>query len=357
MTTTRPILWHNIVRHGLQVIAFCFVIAVFTTMIWPGSGYARQLVHSLSIGMITWVVIEFGRLLVPPQHCHRNPDTDSHGWPRGWRGIALTAVGIAAGFFGGTRLARGLLGDATGYPERDLLLGLLVTVAAGTVASFYFHARSRAAALEAQRTAAERDASQAHLRLLQSQLEPHMLFNTLANLRALIGIDPPAAQAMVDRLNDYLRATLNASRATAHPLAAEFERLRDYLELMAIRMGSRLQYRFDLPDALRDLPVPPLLLQPLVENAIRHGLEPQVRGGRIEVQAARQGDALVLTVRDSGAGFDASAPASGDGHFGMAQVSERVATATAGRGCVDVQSRPGAGTTIRLILPLQGGMA
>lgn len=201
-------------------------------------------------------------------------------------------------------------------------------------------------------TLAERDASEARLRLLQSQLEPHMLFNTLANLRALIGVDPPAAQRMVDRLNDYLRATLDASRATTHPLSAEFERLRDYLDLMAIRMGPRLAASFDLPDALRDVPVPPLILQPLVENAIRHGLEPQVAGGRIDVHAAREGDALVLTVHDSGAGFDATQPPR-SGRFGMAQVIERVASATSGRGTVDVQSQSGAGTTVRLTLPLQ----
>lgn len=347
-----PPFWRDTLRHGRQVLAFCFVIAVFTTMVWPAGGYARQLVYSVCIGMITRAVIEFGCLLVPAQRCHSDPDTVGHGWPRGWRGVALTAAGIAAGFFGGTRLARGLLGDTTGYPERDLLLGLLVTVAAGTVASFYFHARSQAAALQASRAAAERDASEARLRLLQSQLEPHMLFNTLANLRALIGVDPPAAQRMVDRLNDYLRATLDASRATTHPLSAEFERLRDYLDLMAIRMGPRLAASFHLPDALRDVPVPPLILQPLVENAIRHGLEPQVDGGRIDVHAAREGAALVLTVRDSGAGFDVTQPPR-TGRFGMAQVIERVASATGGRGTVDVQSQPGAGTTVRLTLPLQ----
>ena len=117
-----------------------------------------------------------------------------------------------------------------------------------------------------------------------------MLFNTLANLRALIGVDPPAAQHMLDRLNAYLRATLNASRATQHPLSAEFARLADYLELMALRMGPRLQVTLDLPDALADVPVPPLLLQPLVENAIQHGLEPRVQGGALTVRAWRQGE-------------------------------------------------------------------
>jgi hypothetical protein len=91
---------------------------------------------------------------------------------------------------------------------------------------------------------------------------------------------------MLDHLIAYLRATLGASRATLHPLADEFARLRDYLELMAVRMGPRLAYTLDLPEALREVPVPPLLLQPLVENAIRHGLEPQVAGGHITVRAS-----------------------------------------------------------------------
>ncbi len=177
-----------------------------------------------------------------------------------------------------------------------------------------------------------------------------MLFNTLANLRALIGIDPPAAQRMVDRINDYLRATLNASRATAHPLADEFERLRDYLALMAIRLGPRLGHTLDLPADLRDLPVPPLILQPLVENAIRHGIEPRVAGGHIDVRAERRGALLRLTVADSGVGFDPAAVR--EGRFGMAQVIERVASSSGGRGRVDVRSAPGQGCTVTLEWPL-----
>ena len=144
----------------------------------------------------------------------------------------------------------------------------------------------RLAHARADAEAARRAAAENQLKLLESQLEPHMLFNTLANLRVLIGIDPPRAQAMLDRLIAFLRATLNASRSTLHPLATEFERIGDYLALMGMRMGPRLQSQLSLPDALRDVGVPPLLLQPLVENSIKHGLEPQIAGGRIEVDAA-----------------------------------------------------------------------
>ena len=155
-----------------------------------------------------------------------------------------------------------------------------------------------------------------------------MLFNTLANLRVLVTLDPPRAQAMLDHLIRYLRATLGASHARLHPLAAEFALLDDYLALMALRMGPRLQALLQLPEALRQLAVPPLLLQPLVENSIRHGLEPKVEGGRITVTAALQGDTLVLTVRDTGVGLD-SAPAHGanaDGGYGSRHVAERLAT-------------------------------
>ncbi|WP_333706237.1 sensor histidine kinase [Ottowia beijingensis] len=348
------IVWRDVFRHFLQVVAFCCVVAVLTTAIWPRHHYVIQLGYALSIGLIIWLVIEFGRLLVDQRHCHRGIDGQP-GWPAGWRGVALTAAGIGAGFLVGEPLGQWLFHGEVAPSAQDNWASLAITVAAGAVASYYFHTRSKAAALQAEIAAAERDATEARLRLLQSQLEPHMLFNTLANLRALIGVDPPAAQRMVDRLNDYLRATLDASRATTHPLSAEFERLRDYLDLMAIRMGPRLAASFDLPEALRDLPVPPLILQPLVENAIRHGLEPQVAGGRIDVRAERVGDTLRLTVADTGAGFDATHVR--EGRFGMAQVIERVASSTGGRGVVHVQSAPGAGTTVALELPIDQASA
>jgi sensor histidine kinase YesM len=159
---------------------------------------------------------------------------------------------------------------------------------------------------------------------------------------------------MLDHMNRYLRATLSGSRATTHPLADEFARLDDYLALMAVRMGPRLGCTLDLPEALRDVPVPPLLLQPLVENAIRHGLEPKVDGGHITVRAASSHGNLLLEVVDTGVGFDASVPPpnAADSSFGLAQVRERVATAYEGRGRVELTSTPGRGTVIRIHLPL-----
>ncbi|MCM2355983.1 MAG: histidine kinase, partial [Arenimonas sp.] len=197
-------------------------------------------------------------------------------------------------------------------------------------------------------------AAENQLKLLESQLEPHMLFNTLANLRVLIALDPPRAQAMLDRLIAFLRATLNASRVGTHTLAAEFERLDDYLALMAVRMGPRLQVAFDLPQDLRALPVPPLLLQPLVENSIQHGLEPQVEGGRIEVGARREGSRLVLTVRDSGVGLSAAPPSHGT-HFGTQQVRDRLAALYGDGAAFTLAPAPEGGTLARITIPLETG--
>ena len=170
---------------------------------------------------------------------------------------------------------------------------------------------------------ARRLANESRLKLLEAQLEPHMLFNTLANLRVLIATDPTRAQDMLDRLISFLRATLSASRSTQHSLQNEFDRLRDYLDLMAVRMGPRLTYELDLPENLSTRQIPTLLLQPVVENSIKHGLEPKIEGGLIRVQARQIGQQLQLQVTDSGVG-PADNP-SGSG-FGQSQIRERLAS-------------------------------
>lgn len=165
--------------------------------------------------------------------------------------------------------------------------------------------------------------NEARLKLLESQLEPHMLFNTLANLRALIQTDTEFATKMLDRIVDYMRATLGGSRATMHTLREEFERLDDYLDLMKLRMGERLHYALYLCPELDNYLVPPFILQPLVENAIKHGLEPKVEGGRIFITATIDGNMVSLEVNDTGAGANKEDIAKTKG-FGWAQVSERL---------------------------------
>ncbi|MBL8330840.1 MAG: histidine kinase [Rubrivivax sp.] len=226
------------------------------------------------------------------------------------------------------------------------LLATVVSVFAGWMHERLTHA-------QAQAEAARRAQAESQLRLLQSQLEPHMLFNTLANLRVLIGLDATRAQAMLDRLIAYLRATLQASRAVEHPLAAEFERIADYLALMQVRMGPRLAVSLDLPAELRALPVPPLILQPLVENSIQHGLEPQVEGGRLTLSAALQSGRLRLTVRDDGIGLGAGGRLPHSTGFGLEQVRSRLHTLYGSAASLALSELPGERGTLAVIeLPL-----
>lgn len=276
-----------------------------------------------------------------------------HYWASSLRVFGYMLVAATLGYVLGTAIGDAYAGRSTWdmisqSPRR--LFGIWISGMA--ISGFFvmgFYQRAKAEDLR-------RQASEAKLKLLETQLEPHMLFNTLANLRVLIQTDPPRAVAMLDRLNDYLRATLRGSRADAgtHTLADEFARLGDYLELMAVRMGPRLAYGFHVADDLQSHPVPSLLLQPLVENAIRHGLEPRVEGGRIDVSARREGQTLRIDVADTGVGIAPDAPQRADpaGGFGLAQVRERVASLPGGAGAVQVISQPGHGTTVQLTLPL-----
>ena len=180
-----------------------------------------------------------------------------------------------------------------------------------------------------------------------------MLFNTLANLRALITSDATRALALLDHLNGYLRATLGASRAGTHTVAREFELLRNYLEIMALRLGERLRYRLDLGAGVENLAFPALLLQPLVENSVRHGLEPKAEGGSIEIVATRSDDLLVVEVRDTGAGLGATRvnPGPPAERFGLSHVRERLRTRYGARGSLQLSSRDGTGTVARVVLP------
>ena len=345
--------WIDKLRHLLQTIAFCLTIAAIQYAFRPEQPYEIPLVYSLAIGVPTWACIDFGR--------HLFASSDESGWPAGIAGAALPACSIVLGYLGGTALADAWFGFSSwGASGRaQLRVSVVITLVAGLAVTYLFYSRGKAAYLQAHMAQAQRDATETRLKLLEAQLEPHMMFNTLANLRVLIATDPPRAQAMLDHLIAYLRATLGGARAALHPLADEFARLADYLEIMAVRMGPRLAFALDLPEALRGVPVPPLLLQPLVENAIRHGLEPQVAGGHIGVHASTRfgpdGALLVLEVVDTGVGLaqspahDTNHPGS---HFGLTQVRERLATLYGAQGTLELIAGDADGTCARVTFPL-----
>jgi len=340
---------------GVGVVV-CGVVAVFFSFAFDNA-FGPVLVVSLCIGLTCQLLIDGGRRLLAHWLLRSRPDDAElrRGWP-GWRWtVPIILLGSWVGIQIGYPLAGWLLGVNLHSPGLDRSRGVFVVLAVSVVAAvaviFWSWSRARLAASEARAQAALRAAAENQLKLIESQLEPHMLFNTLANLRVLIAIDAPRAQAMLDHLIAFLRATLDASRVGQHPLADEFARLADYLALMGVRMGPRLASSFDLPDSLRNVAVPPLLLQPLVENCIKHGLEPKVEGGRIELRARREGDSLVLTVSDDGVGLTAAPGGATSTRFGLEQVRRRLAALYGERAGLQLEPAAQGGTQVRITLP------
>lgn len=335
--------WIGKLQRLLETVGFSLGIAAVIYGLFPGAQYAPNAVLSLCIGLSICLIIDFGR--------HLFPSSRETGWPPGVTGVLLVFAGIVGGFVIGSLLASFIGRNFAGFQgpdlgnSREMRVALIITFVAGIIGSSYQYSKGRRVYLERQVTQASQLANEARLKLLETQLEPHMLFNTLANLRALIGVDPARAQVMLDHMIAYLRATLGASRASAHPLQSEFDRLRDYLELMAIRMGPRLAYSLLLPPELEQQPIPTLLLQPLVENSIQHGLEPKVGGGRIDVTARLEGTEVIVEVSDTGVGFceEPRAQGTGSGGFGLTQVRDRLATLYGSRAELEVAPGPQGG--------------
>jgi signal transduction histidine kinase len=352
--------WMDFARRGLRVALAGLLISMVLALVLGGNAW-KQVIYSTCIAVFCWFFIDGGRLLAAHWRLRlRGGQAPSNmlveHWP-GWGVMLLvvplgTVLGFSAGTMAGNLITGGAQPGLLQATPRSALLLLVISLIPGIGATYYFYSRGRMAAIEAQAQAAQRLAAENQLRLLESQLEPHMLFNTLANLRVLIGMDPPRAQAMLDRLIGFLRSTLDASRAGRHELRAEFDRVADYLALMEVRMGDRLTQRLDLPDGLADAPVPPLLLQPLVENAIKHGLEPKVAGGCVQVRAERDGAHLVLTVQDDGVGLGNQGTQGT--RFGLQQVRERLATLYGTGASLTLESAPAGsdGTVAVVRLPL-----
>lgn len=233
-------------------------------------------------------------------------------------------------------------------------MGLLVTALTMAIIAVNERrlVRETAAALQQQQIAeAGQLLAEARLRTLQAQIEPHFLYNTLSNVVSLIGSEPDRARHMLERLIDFLRASLSASRAEQTTLGAELDLAGAYLDLLAVRMGARLRWRIEAFDACRAVKIAPMLLQPLVENAVMHGIEPKLEGGEIVVRAACDDGLLRVEVSDDGMGLGNAAPRPGGG-VGLANLRERLRSLHGpGAQLQLLENRP-AGVTSRLLLPL-----
>jgi len=271
-------------------------------------------------------------------------------------GCAITQVGfVLLSLIPGVQFSRGWL-----FTAQSLITMLCISFVISLIMGIAWRSRISGLTMEAELArererleAAERAAVQANLRALQAQIEPHFLFNTLANVTGLIHKQPDTAKHMLEEFISYLRATLAATREDHTTLGQEFALMKSFLAVLQVRMGERLQVSFDLPDQLSSMPMPQMLLQPLVENAIKHGLEPYIDGGEISLSARMEGPLVAITVADTGVGFGNTT----SGGLGLQNVRERLAKlfGEAGRLTIEDNAPRGtrSGTRVTITLPLQ----
>jgi sensor histidine kinase YesM len=321
-------LWPDTLKGSLRAVA---IAAIFWAL-------AATLLYLLSPGLDTWPrLLVFhecvGMTMVACVLLLRRMRAFTRFQPMG-RWLLTGVVAIPTGFVVGHQFAFLLMGEPlrmVGYLSVSLI-PVLFTLLVGGVGLHYYATREQLAKEAAARSEAQRLAVDSQLRLLRAQLEPHMLFNTLANLRSLVREDVDRAESMIDQLIVYLRSALAASQTESAALSREFAQLRAYLDIMALRMGPRLSFRLELPADLEATQVPPMLLQPLVENAIKHGLEPKVGPGSIEVVARAVigiTAGIEIRINDSGLGLpadeeDEPAARSAGSSYGLQHVRDRL---------------------------------
>lgn len=288
------------------------------------------------------------------------------GWPTRARGaprvlyyVSMVALCVIAGMLIGTGIVRGvnpMVFLARGAALTPLLpFALLVAVFMLVVfmtGERRIASETLAARQSEQLASAAQLLAEARLSALQAQIEPHFLYNTLANVVGLIDTDPAQARHMLERFIDYLRASLAASRAGSAQLGAELDMAAAYLDVLGVRMGARLRYRFEIDEGCRDVVIAPMLIQPVIENAVAHGLEPKVEGGQIRVRAFVREARLCIEIADTGAGLSGAPPKPGGG-VGLSNLRARLRSLYGGQAQVQLLENQPCGITVRLLLPLK----
>ncbi|MDQ1920288.1 sensor histidine kinase [Massilia pseudoviolaceinigra] len=349
--------WRDVLYTGI----WNSLIAIFLTaanMLFSGEGrgfldfFGPTLVISNVVGYLIHAVLSGADWLL-------------RGWPSRLVGLPrvlyfLSTVGlcVVAGIVIGTGLLKGvnpvhyLTGGADLAPLLPFALFTALIMVIVLVSGERRVATETLAARQGEQIAsAAQLLAEARLRALQAQIEPHFLYNTLANVVGLIDTSPAQARHMLERFIDYLRASLAASRAEEATLGAELDLVAAYLDVLAVRMGTRLSYRIEA-DGCREIGMAPMLLQPIVENAVAHGLEPKVEGGDIVIRASCRDGQLCIEVSDTGAGLGNAPPKPGGG-VGLSNLRARLRSIYGPGAQVQLLENEPCGITVRLLLPLK----
>jgi LytS/YehU family sensor histidine kinase len=232
-----------------------------------------------------------------------------------------------------------------GYYLPNILYALLF----GSILSYIFISQQRMSDEKIRRLEVERNAIMKEIKLLQSQMEPHFLFNTLSNILGLIDTEPGKAKRMLESFTSFLRSSLVMARNETISLSQEMDVIKNYLDIFSVRMGARLRYAIDIPTSLSGFQIPPLLVQPLVENAIKHGLEPSVTGGDLLIQGSRETDKVRIVVADSGIGINETNPGN---CIGLDNIRRRLSLLYGERGRLFFEDNSPSGVKVVIEIPL-----
>jgi signal transduction histidine kinase len=340
-------------------LLFAAVFTLFALLFTPKSQWSAiawaNVVFANCIGFVIHAEFALGDL-VTGRRCR--------DWPFRQRAIyyaVVPIVGVIAGYW----IAFEILGwrdaRATMFTPSGLVAIVAVSILISTILGVILSAREKAArsqaAFEAERArvaTAERATALAQLKALEAQVEPHFLYNTLAHVTSMIDTEPAAARRMLERLIVLLRASAAAGHHDRSTLGEQLAHARAYLDLVAMRLGARLAWSIDAPDALAARSMPPAILQPLVENAVKHGIEPAMAGGAIAIGARDEGGRLVVEVADTGAGFGAApAPTGGSTGLGLANLRARLAALHGSDAQVTIAENRPRGVRVTVSLPAE----
>jgi len=342
---------YTVIWNSLFAVFFTLVVLVTEPRAPLGRVALNAFVFAQCIGFVVYAGLLVGDRFAGPA-IHR-----SGMWVRAAYYAIVPALAVIPGYLLALRLLNWQNGAEWVLSLRFMVSIVAVSLILSVLLLLIFMPRERAARAEAamardeaRAAAAEKDATMARLKLLEAQVEPHFLYNTLAHVVSLIDAEPRTAKRMTERLIALLRA--NAMAVDAQPtLGKEIAWLTAYLEIIELRMGERMRWRIDVPPALYDLDVPPMILQPLVENAVRHGLEPSMAGGELTIAARRNDATLDLTVTDTGVGFSEMSMRSGAG-IGLANLRARLAAACADAATMTIDDLQPHGTRVTVRVPV-----
>jgi sensor histidine kinase YesM len=333
----------SLIRTFLYTILFNTIIACFLTVIKFGDGFYDNFIISQCIGLSICSCVSI------TLHLTRTTRP------------ALQATLVAAALLIGTTVGSFLGAVASGlnssffFENYELFIQILfLGVMFGSIITYIFSSREQIAESQAQiqeekikRLISEKKAAETNLKLLQAQIEPHFLFNTLSNVLSLLDTNPQKGKSMLVDFIQYLRASLSKIREEKATLGQEMEMIQAYLSIFKVRMGDRLHYKIDLPKNLKAISFPPMLIQPLVENAIKHGLEPKVDGGEILIRGIEQDGILRLEVLDTGMGFKGER----DSGMGLSNIRERLQSIYGKSGCLILEENQPHGLKVTIEVP------